>query len=131
MTDGSRTRRAARYCKDAGKRHGKRARAGIVIFLTSDKIIQAILTGAVTGVVFSSNEAIASYVQLALRPIVPFYVPVKLYAAIGATVLVVAAYHIDRRTDEWRSWVRNTTGEETATDSAADEDVAGDPKQPR
>lgn len=112
----------------AAKQGYKRSRRGFVIFITSDKIIQAILTGAVTGFVFSLNEAIAAYIQRGLDSATPFYVPVKLYAALLSLVIVVVFYWADRNTEEWRSWVRDTTGEETAEDTASEQDVAGDTK---
>jgi len=110
------------------KRAGKRARAGIVIFVTSDKIIQAVLTSAATAVVLSFNEGIAAYIQRLLAGYVPVYVPVKLYAAGGAALIFMAAFWADRHTEEWRAWVRDTTGEETAEDTASEEDVAGEKK---
>lgn len=114
--------------KNACKSGYKRGRRGLVVFVTSDKIIQAMLTGAVTGVVFSGNEAVAAYVQRLLRPYVPVFVPVKLYAAVGAAIAVVLLYWADRHTDEWRSYVREATGEEPASDTASEEDVAGGEK---
>ena len=106
----------------------KRGRKGLVVFVTSDKIIQAVLTGSVTSVVFSFNEAIAAYVQRVLARVVPVFVPVKLYAAIGAALIVLVAYWADIHTEEWREYVRDKTGEETADDTASDEDVSGEAK---
>jgi hypothetical protein len=101
----------------------------LVYLITSDKILQAILTGSVTGFVLSTNEALAAYVQLLLRPVVPFYVPVKLYAAVGTLVLLPLAYYADRNTDAWRESVRNVTGEDVSEDTATDEDVTGEQKE--
>lgn len=106
----------------------KSARRGFVVFITSDKILQAVLTGAVTAVVFSLNEGIAAYFQRLLAGVVPVFVPIKMYAAIGAAIIVIGAYYIDRNTDEWREYVREKTGEAVSDDSASDEDVAGDEK---
>jgi hypothetical protein len=114
--------------KDGSEKAYKRGRKGVVIFITSDKVIQSVLTGAVTAFVFSLNEGVAAYFQLLLKPYVPVYVPVKIYAAVGAILLFMAAYWADRNTDEWREYVRETTGEETAEDTAADEDVTGESK---
>ena len=119
--------RAERYGR-AGSRHRRRAWKGLVYLITSDKILQAILTGSVTGFVLSTNEAVAAYVQLLLRPVVPFYVPVKLYAAVGTLVLLPMAYYVDRNTDKWRESVRNVTGEDVSEDTATDEDVTGEQK---
>lgn len=135
MTEGGRGKRVADAARRGGKRAAdgarrgyKRGRKGFVIFITSDKILQAVLTGAVTSVVFSLNEGIAAYFQRWLSGAVPVFVPVKIYAAIGAMVVVVAAYHADRHTDEWRNYVRQKTGEITSDDTASDQDVAGDDK---
>lgn len=115
--------------KERGRHHAERGKKGFVVFITSDKILQAILTGSVTAVVFSVNEAAAAYVQRWLAGVLPFFVPVKMYAAIGAIIVVVLAYYADRNTEEWREYVRDKTGEETAEDTASDEDVAGDEKE--
>lgn len=114
--------------KRGSKAAYKRSRRGIVIFITSDKVIQSVLTGAVTGFVFSINEGVAAYFQLLFRPWVPVYVPVKIYAAVGATLLFMLAFWADRNTEAWREYVREATDEETATDTAADEDAAGGAK---
>lgn len=114
--------------KRGSKAAYKRGRRGIVIFITSDKVIQSVLTGAVTGFIFSLNEGVATYFQLLLRGVVPLYIPVKMYAAVGAILLFIAAYWADRNTEEWREYVREATGEATAEDTAADEDVTGEKK---
>lgn len=114
--------------KRGSKAAYKRGRRGVVVFITSDKVIQAVLTGAVTGFIFSLNEGVAAYFQLLLKPYVPFYVPVKIYAAVGAIGLFVLAYFADRNTDEWRAYVREATGEATAEDTASEQDVAGEAK---
>ena len=114
--------------KRGSKAAYKRGRKGFVIFITSDKVIQSVLTGAVTAFVFSINEGVAAYFQLLLRGVVPLYVPVKMYAAGGAIMLFMAAYWADRNTEEWREYVREATGEDTAEDTAADEDVTGEKK---
>ncbi len=131
MSNGGSDSRRQRI-KNAGKRgreYAKRGRRGFVVFITSDKILQAILTGSVTAVVFSTNEAVAAYFQRWLRGFVPFYVPVKMYAAFGAAIVVMLAYYADRHTEEWREYVREKTGEETAEDTASEEDVAGESKE--
>jgi len=107
----------------------KRGRKGIVIFITSDKVIQSVLTGSVTAIVFSLNEGIAAYIQRGLSRIVPFYLPVKIVAALGAVVVFIGAYWADRHTEEWRDYVREATGEETAEDTASDQDVTGEDKE--
>lgn len=114
--------------KRGSKKVYKRGRRGIVIFITSDKVIQSVLTGAVTGFIFSLNEGVAAYFQLLLKPWVPFYIPVKIYAAGGAIGLFVLAYFADRNTDEWRAYVREATGEDSAEDTVSEEDVAGEAK---
>lgn len=113
---------------EAGKRGYKRGRKGIIYVLTSDKIIQAVLTGAVTGVVFSVNEGASTYVQLWIQQATGFFVATKLIAAIGATLVFMAAYWADQNTEEWREYVEDVTGEETADDTASEEDVTGEEK---
>lgn len=103
--------------KRRGKREAKRARRGLVFLITSDKVIQAMLTSSITSVVFSFNEGVASYVQLGLEPYVPFYIPVKIYGSLGAALLVVICFWADRNTEKWRDGVREATGEEVADDS--------------
>lgn len=124
------------WAVDRGKRAGaackagyKRGRKGIVIFITSDKVIQSVLTGSVTAIVFSVNEGIAAYIQRALSRVVPFYLPVKIVAALGAVVVFMGAYWADRHTEQWRDYVREATGEKTAEDTASDEDVTGEKKE--
>lgn len=129
MAGENRARKMAKKAGEAGKKGYRRGRKGFVVFITSDKILQAVLTGAVTAFVFSLNEGTAAYFQRLLRPIVPIFVPVKYYAAFGACLIVVVAYWADRNTEEWRSYVREKTGEETAKDTASEEDVAGDAKE--
>lgn len=114
--------------KDGSKAAYKRGRKGAVYFITSDKIIQAGLTSSSIGVFLSWNEAVAAWIQRLLAPYLPFYVPVKFYAGIGALLLASAFFWADRHTDEWREYVRETTGEETAEDTATDEDVTGESK---
>lgn len=106
----------------------RRGRKGMVIFITSDKVIQSVLTGAVTAVVFSLNEGVATYVQRVIGPVLPVFVPVKIIAAVGAMIVFVLAYYADRHTDEWREYVREATGEEPAQDTDSEEDVAGEEK---
>lgn len=118
----------ARRAGEVAKEGYKRGREGLVVFITSDKIIQAILTGAVTSVVFSFNEGIAAYVQLAFAQYVPVYIPVKIWAAFGAVLVVIGAYWADRHTEEWREYVRDKTGEDVSEDTAAEEDVTGEEK---
>lgn len=124
-----RIKRHARRAGGACRRGYKRGRRGFVVFVTSDKILQAVLTGAVTAVVFSLNEGIAAYFQRALAVVVPVFVPVKMYAAFGAGLIVILGYWADRNTEAWREYVREKTGEETAKDTASDEDVAGNEKE--
>lgn len=135
MSEGNRGKRVADVARRGGERAKegahrgyKRGRRGFVIFITSDKILQAVLTGAVTSVVFSLNEGVAAYFQRWLSGAVPVFVPVKIYAALGAMVVVVIAYHADRHTEGWREYVREATGEQTAEDTASEQDVAGDGK---
>lgn len=116
--------RAKSGCKNAYKR----GRRGVVIFVTSDKVIQSVLTGSVTGFIFSLNEGVAAYFRLLLKPWTPFYIPVKIYAAVGAALLFMVAYWADSNTEEWRTYVREVTDEETAEDSASDEDLTGEQK---
>lgn len=114
--------------KDGSKAAYKRGRKGIVVAITSDKMIQAGVSTSFIGVFLSWNEAVAAWIQRLLAPYLPFYVPVKFYAGIGALLLATAFFWADRNTDEWREYVRETTGEETAEDTATDEDVAGEQK---
>lgn len=110
------------------KRAYKRGRRGIVVVITSDKIIQAGVSSSFIGVFLSWNEAVAAWVQRLLAPYLPFFVPVKFYAGFGALLLAAAFVWADRNTDAWRDYVREATGEDTAEDTASDEDVAGEKK---
>lgn len=123
MSKSRRSRVRARARKEA-RRGGK----GLVYFITSDKILQAVLTGAVTGVIFSANEGIAEYFQIALESYVPFYIPVKIYASFGAIMLVVVAYYADTHTEQWRDYVRETAEEVVSGEANPNDDDVEKPQ---
>lgn len=121
-------KQTATQVKSSAKRGYERGRRGVVYVITSDKIIQAVLTGAVTGFVFSVNEGFAAYIQRWVVDASGVFVPTKLIAALGAVLVFVGAYYADQHTEEWREYVRDVTGEETAEDTASAEDVTGESK---
>lgn len=118
---------------EAGKSYArsgyKRGKQGIVYVITSDKVIQAVLTGSVVGVVLSLNEGLSAYVQRWLVAALDVFIPVKLVAAVGSAMVFVLAYWADQNTEEWREWVREKTGEDTSEDTASAEDVTGEEKE--
>jgi len=123
--DKTRTQRG----KEACVRGYKRGRKGIVYVITSDKIIQAVLTGSVTSIIFSFNEGVAAYLQRAFVGATAIYVPVKFIAVFGALVTFIVTYYADQHTEAWRSYVRDVTGEEPSTDTASNDDVTGESKE--
>jgi len=128
MSSRDQARAVAQWCAKQGKQGYGRSKRGFVYVITSDKIIQAVLTGSVTFVIFSVNEGIAAYIQLWLTSLTPFFVPVKIIASVGGVAVFAAAYWADQHTEEWREYVREKTGADTAEDTASEEDVTGEEK---
>jgi len=127
MAGGSRPRRE--QVRGVALRGYERSRKGFVYVITSDKIIQSVLTGSVTAVIFSINDGVSAYFQLWLSGATGLFIPVKIVAAIGAVIVFVLAYYADQHTEEWRSFVREKTGEDTSDDMASNEDVTGEEKE--
>lgn len=96
----------------------RRFRKAAVYFITSDKIIQAVMTGGVVAIIqyWGVVTVEAANVLLALTPLprVPQAVAVLvlMHTAVGI------AFWADHHTEEWRQLVEATTGEEAADDEA-------------
>jgi hypothetical protein len=129
MGTGSQVKEACRSTADRCRAGYERGRKGIVYVITSDKIIQSVLTGAVTSVIFSFNEGVATYLQRAFVGITGVFVPVKFLAGLGAMGVFIVAYYADQHTEEWREYVRDTTGEDVSEDTASEQDVTGEEKE--
>jgi|APHM01.1.fsa_nt_gi hypothetical protein len=128
MSSRDRVETAAKQGYDACMSGYKRGRRGFIYVVTSDKIIQSVLTGSLTSALLSINEGVAVFVRGWITALIGGFVPVKIVASVGAALIFVAAYWADSNTEAWREWVRQTTGEEPAEDTAADEDVTGEQK---
>lgn len=89
----------------------KRGKHGIVYFITSDKVIQAVMTASAFAVVAAAVEAIAVFGAAAVGQLaVP---PLKLVLFAG---IFYVAMWADDNTAAWRELVEEKTGEEPADD---------------
>jgi len=129
MSKRSQVRDACRSGVEKCRSGYERGRKGIVYVITSDKIIQSVLTGSVVSVIFSFNEGIAAYAQRAFVASTGVFIPVKFLAGIGAMLVFILAYYADQHTDEWREYVREATGEDVSEDTASEQDVTGEEKE--
>lgn len=110
----------ARGKAGSGAKKGKR---GIVFFITSDKTIQSVMTGAAFGIISKSVETGSAVGQVALRDFGGLYVPRPTLSTIGLTGVFYVAFWADRNTEEFRSLIEEKTGEEAADDDVADEEA--------
>lgn len=92
---------------DKGSKRGKK---GVVYFVTSDKVIQAVMTASAFAVVASTIENVA----FLIRALTGF--PHQPVILINMILVFWIALWIDNNTDRWRDMVEYATGEEVADD---------------
>lgn len=112
MSDGSRLGRV----RTAAQHGGKRCKRGVVQVITSEKVIQAFLTGSVTGAVVSFFEGTAVIATGAVQGVFGVFIPAKWILAVFLLFVFYAAYWADNHTEEFRELVEEATGEEAAQD---------------
>lgn len=111
--------RARDVCVSAGKRAGKRSKKGVVYFVTSDKVIQSMMTGSVVGAVSKMVEGWGAIAAWATRLATGVAPPPQFYTSVLLLGLFYAAWLANENTEEWREWVADATGEETADDDGS------------
>ena len=99
---------AAEACRSVAGAGADRGKKGVVYFITSDKVIQAVMTASAFAVIASGLETVGLVIR-ALTGI-PL-APIELMLMIGVFHVALWA---DNHTEEWRAFVEATTGQEAA-----------------
>lgn len=97
-------------CKRATSKSYKRSKKGVVYFVTSDKVIQAIMTASAFAVVAASVETVSLAIS-AMTGVHPIVITL-----IGMVGVFYISLWIDNNTERWREMVETATGEEAADD---------------
>lgn len=119
-------RRAGHFCKQAGKTGAKKGKRGIIYVVTSDKTIQAVMTGAVVGAISKMSEGNAAIVQAIVYSILGIPIPSGYFTALILIGIFAAAFWADRHTEQWRDIVREKTDEQDVVDEAEAESDEGE-----
>ena len=94
----------------------KKAKRSFVYFITSDKFLQALVTGAVFAVINKTTLNVA----IGLNAVLGFFgfptVPVPSVGVVLMAGVVAFAFWADNHTEDWREWVEDVTGEDSADD---------------
>lgn len=94
----------------------RRSKKTAVYVITSEKVIQAVLTGSVVGAVTSWFEGTSVLISRSVVNVLGVFVPAKWILTLWLLGLFAAALWADNHTEEWRELVEEATGEEAAED---------------
>lgn len=101
-------------CVEAGKKSEK----GLIYILTSEKFIQGAVTSLLLGIITASTEGLGIFVSRMIQGTFGVFIPAK-WTMVPLLVTLLAFFlWADNNTEEWRDFVRETTGEEPAEDEA-------------
>lgn len=97
-------------CRSLASDTSHKGKKGFVYFITSDKVIQAVMTASAFAVVASAIENFALLTNAFIG------LPKPTIVLVSMIVVFYTAMWADNNTEEWREIVERTTGEEVADD---------------